>query len=103
MSYGLPGIAAEIHLPYVLTNLLPSYGLPGIAAEIHWRSFAGLARRRYGLPGIAAEIHWIEAVDTDVCAMVCRESRLRYTSADADSGLITAMVCRESRLRYTLS
>ncbi len=33
--------------------------------------------------------------------MVCRESRLRYTSVDGDTRLAGAMVCRESRLRYT--
>src|SRR5579875_2448864 len=78
--YGLPGIAAEIHSPAVPAGKGKGYGLPGIAAEIHFEDASRYYASGYGLPGIAAEIHFNNDKVKPCLAMVCRESRLRYTN-----------------------
>jgi hypothetical protein len=55
--YGLPAIAAEIHLGSAISVVNLCYGLPGIAAEIHLGSAISVVNLCYGLPAIAAEIH----------------------------------------------
>ena len=100
-SYGLPGIASEIHSLRYRLRPGARYGLPGIASEIHWAFRCSVYEMCYGLPGIASEIHCPAVSQLFWCAMVCRESLLRYTEYRMSDANDPAMVCRESLLRYT--
>jgi hypothetical protein len=121
--WGLPGVAAWIHLSHPTPYACSCWGLPGVAAWIHFHwsccrwCAVGVCREsplgythkcvadRRGSVGVCREspLGYTHAfvAHSEYHVGVCRESPLGYTNPSGTSSRTAVGVCRESPLGYT--